>query len=51
MEGEPRLVFFARRDLAPGQELTYNYRFEEAEEGEARVECACGAPDCTGYLN
>lgn len=25
-EGESRLVFFARTDIKPGQELTYDYR-------------------------
>ena len=33
VEGEMRLVFCAREDLQPGQELTYNYRFEA--DGEA----------------
>lgn len=27
VEGESRLVFFARTDLKPGQELTYDYRY------------------------
>ena len=26
VEGESRLVFFARTDIKPGQELTYDYR-------------------------
>jgi histone-lysine N-methyltransferase SETD1 len=50
LEGELRLAFFAREDIAPGQELTYNYRFK-AEEGEEKMICHCGAPNCTGYLN
>ena len=29
--GEQRLLFFARSDLQPGQELTYNYRFKEEQ--------------------
>jgi NuA3 HAT complex component NTO1 len=48
--GELRLVFFARTDIAPGQELTYDYRFKE-EEGDAKVPCKCGAPNCRGWLN
>ncbi|EFN53400.1 hypothetical protein CHLNCDRAFT_14389, partial [Chlorella variabilis] len=50
IDGRQRLVFFARHDIEVGQELTYNYRFER-EEGEERVPCACGAPNCSGYLN
>ena len=50
LDGEMRLAFFARNDIAPGQELTYNYRFK-AEEGEEKLPCSCGAPDCLGYLN
>lgn len=47
---ECRLAFFARYDIAARQELTYNYRFL-AEEGDDRLSCACGAPNCTGFLN
>ena len=43
-------MFLARTEIKPGQELTYDYRFAE-EEGEAKVECACGAPTCRGTLN
>ena len=28
IDGRPRLVFFARFDIRPGQELTYDYRFK-----------------------
>ena len=44
------MAFFARFDIQPGQELTYNYRFA-AEDGEERIPCACGAPNCEGFLN
>lgn len=50
VDGLPRLVFFARFDIQIGQELSYNYRFKR-EEGEARLPCFCGAPNCSGYLN
>ena len=50
IDGRPRLVFFARFDLRPGQELTYDYRFKE-EEGENKLPCGCGAPNCRGTLN
>ena len=50
VDGEARLVFFARTDIVPGQELTYDYRFKE-EEGDAKMSCGCGAPNCRGYMN
>ncbi len=50
IEGTPRLVFFARFDLVPGQELTYDYRFKE-EDGDNKLPCGCGAPNCRGTLN
>eukprot|EP00887_Chlorella_sp_A99_P006491 scaffold3.g6491.t1 len=49
--GIPRLVFCARADIAPGQELTYNYRFKAEEDERRRLPCNCGAPNCCGYLN
>jgi len=50
IDGELRLAFFAKSDIHPGQELTYNYRFKP-ETGEERIVCLCGAPNCTGYLD
>ena len=50
IDRRPRLVFFARFDIRPGQELTYDYRFKE-EEGENKLPCGCGAPNCRGTLN
>lgn len=50
INGTPRLVFFARIDIKPGQELTYDYRFKE-EEGDNKLPCGCGAPNCRGTLN
>jgi SET domain-containing protein len=48
--GRPAIAFFARVDIPPGTELTYDYRFAE-EEGDAKVACACGAAACRGSLN
>jgi SET domain-containing protein len=48
--GEVHLVFFARTDIVAGQELTFDYRFKE-EEGDSKVKCGCGAPNCKGTLN
>ncbi|KAK9830484.1 hypothetical protein WJX72_011976 [[Myrmecia] bisecta] len=50
VDGEHHIVFFARTDIKPGQELTYDYRFKE-EEGDNKMLCNCGAPNCRRYLN
>ena len=46
----PHLAFFARCDIMPGQELTFDYRLKE-EDQENKIECKCGAPTCKGTLN
>ncbi|KAF5834668.1 hypothetical protein DUNSADRAFT_8550 [Dunaliella salina] len=45
----PHVAFYAKTDLKPGQELTFDYRFKE-EAGD-KVRCECGAPNCKGSLN
>ncbi|KIY93188.1 trithorax-like protein, histone-lysine N-methyltransferase [Monoraphidium neglectum] len=41
------IVIFASRDIAVGEELTYDYRFA----GEEKLPCNCGAPTCRGMVN
>jgi len=44
----------AIRDIAPGEELTYDYQYErdgtEDEEWERLYVCKCGAPTCRGTI-
>ena len=44
----------AIRDIAPGEELTYDYAYErdgtEDEEWERLYVCKCGAPTCRGTI-
>lgn len=44
----PELCLFARRDVAPGEELTYDYS-GGSHSGGGRP-CLCGAPACRGRL-
>ena len=46
----PRVGVVARRDIAAGEELTYDYQFEP-EPDEPAIECHCGAGECRGRLN
>jgi hypothetical protein len=41
----------ARRDIAPGEELTVDYALFEGDEGEMKGwECRCGSPLCRGRV-
>ena len=42
------ILYMARRDIRPGEELTVDYRFEP---GVERVDCICGSPQCRGTIN
>ncbi|KAI8474891.1 MAG: hypothetical protein J3K34DRAFT_359121, partial [Monoraphidium minutum] len=51
--GEMRVGIFAAREVAPGEELAYDYMFEHAgvsalAEG---FRCMCGAPKCRGTMD
>jgi SET domain-containing protein len=49
-----RIYIEAIRDIAPGEELTYDYAYErdgtEDEEWERLYLCKCGAPTCRGTI-
>ena len=45
----PHVGLYAKRDIAPGEELSY-MRTDEAVRGGAARSCACGHEECTGRL-
>jgi uncharacterized protein len=50
-----RIFIEALRDIAPGEELAYDYGYERGEpeddaELEAMYPCRCGAPGCRGTI-
>jgi hypothetical protein len=44
----PEIWIVALRDIAPGEEITYNYGYDLDEYRE--YPCRCGAADCVGYI-
>uniref|UniRef100_A0A061QSR9 [histone H3]-lysine(4) N-trimethyltransferase n=2 Tax=Tetraselmis sp. GSL018 TaxID=582737 RepID=A0A061QSR9_9CHLO len=50
-DGQKHICIFARRDIARGEELAYDYKFEFEEDSEDRIPCTCGAWNCRGWLN
>ena len=45
---ETRIAIVAKKDIAKGTELTYNYNFESL--GVHQVKCLCGSHNCSGFL-
>jgi SET domain-containing protein len=46
---DDRIWIIALRDIAAGEELTYDYNIYDAEPGE-KCPCHCGASDCRGTM-
>jgi len=46
--GAKHVVLVARRAIAQGEELTYDYKLSEGD-GE-RIKCSCGAIGCKGWM-
>lgn len=43
-----KIVIYSKRDIAMGEEITYDYKFPIEDE---KIPCLCGAPNCRGTLN
>ncbi|XP_072993495.1 uncharacterized protein [Typha latifolia] len=50
VRNEKKVVFFAERDINPGEEITYDYHFNHEDEGQ-KIPCFCNSKNCRRYLN
>lgn len=48
--GSRHIVIFALRNIYPGEELTYDYKFQR-ESIEEKLTCNCGSKKCRKYMN
>ncbi|WPH03753.1 Hypothetical protein R9X50_00663600 [Acrodontium crateriforme] len=51
VEGTPRIVIYALKDILTNDELTYDYKFEREYGATDRIPCLCGSANCKGFLN
>ena len=48
VNGELRVGFFSRRQILPGEEITFDYKYERY--GQHAQKCYCGSSNCRGWL-
>lgn len=49
VQGKTRMALFAERDIATGEELTYDYNFSNFNQSSVQT-CLCGSPKCRGVV-
>ncbi|CAD6892510.1 unnamed protein product [Tilletia laevis] len=50
VNGEKRIALFAKSTILPGQELTYDYKFQSTGDDADQISCLCGSPQCRKFL-
>ncbi|KAL4250990.1 Histone-lysine N-methyltransferase, H3 lysine-4 specific [Abortiporus biennis] len=48
INGEKKIVIYAKQDIELGNEITYDYHFPIEQD---KIPCLCGSAKCRGYLN
>ncbi|THH28985.1 hypothetical protein EUX98_g5209 [Antrodiella citrinella] len=48
INGEKKIVIYAKQDIELGNEITYDYHFPIEQD---KIPCLCGSVKCRGYLN
>jgi histone-lysine N-methyltransferase SETD1 len=50
VEQQKKIVIYSKRDIAVGEEITYDYKFP-IEPEEFKIPCSCMSAKCRGTLN
>ncbi|KAK0525792.1 histone methyltransferase set1 [Tilletia horrida] len=50
VNGEKRIALFAKSTIYPGQELTYDYKFQSTGDDADQIACLCGSANCRKFL-
>jgi hypothetical protein len=50
VESQKKIVIYSKRDIHPGEEITYDYKFP-IEPDDKKISCLCGTSKCRKYLN
>ncbi|CAO3587513.1 unnamed protein product [Absidia cylindrospora] len=48
VDKQKKIVIYANRDIEPGEEITYDYKFPLETD---KIPCLCGSKSCNGTLN
>ncbi|KAG8691525.1 histone methyltransferase set1 [Ceratobasidium sp. 423] len=48
INGEKKIVIYAKANIDVGDEITYDYHFPLEDQ---KIPCLCGSPKCRGFLN
>jgi hypothetical protein len=47
-KNQSKIIIYAKRDIQPGEELSYDYKFPYEDD---KIMCTCGASNCRGTMN
>lgn len=50
IDNSKKIVFYSKRFIRAGEEITYDYKFNTEDENN-KILCLCGAPTCRKFLN
>ena len=51
LDGNKRIVIYAKREISAGEELCYDYKFPLEYDASKRIPCYCGTKECRGWMN
>ena len=51
IDGTKRIGIYAVKNILPGHEICYDYKFDLENDTSKRIPCNCGSKKCGGYMN